>query len=71
MKIAIAGYGAEGESNYRYYNTPDNQLVIVDERQPARAVPVDASLIVGESAFAKLDGYDLVIRTAGLPPRNI
>ena len=28
MKIAIAGYGAEGEANYRYWNTSDNQVVI-------------------------------------------
>jgi UDP-N-acetylmuramoylalanine--D-glutamate ligase len=71
MKIAIAGYGVEGESNYHYWNTPDNQVVIVDERQPSHTVPVDASLIVGEDAFAKLEGYDLVIRTAGLAPRKI
>lgn len=71
MKIAIAGYGAEGESNYHYWNTPDNQVVIVDERDPARLVPMDASIIVGENAFAKLAGYDMVIRTAGLAPRKI
>ena len=71
MKIAIAGYGVEGESNYRYWNTPDNQVVIIDEKEPSHPVPVDASLIVGEDAFAKLDGYDLVVRTAGLAPRKI
>jgi UDP-N-acetylmuramoylalanine--D-glutamate ligase len=71
MKIAIAGYGAEGESNYHYWNTPENQVVIIDEQEPSRPVPVDASLIVGESAFAKLEGYDLVVRTAGLAPRKI
>jgi UDP-N-acetylmuramoylalanine--D-glutamate ligase len=71
MKIAIAGYGSEGESNYRYWNTPGNQVVIIDEQQPARDVPVDASLIVGEAAFARLDGYDMVVRTAGLAPRKI
>ncbi|HEX7483811.1 MAG TPA: UDP-N-acetylmuramoyl-L-alanine--D-glutamate ligase [Candidatus Saccharimonadales bacterium] len=71
MKIAIAGYGVEGESSYRYWNTSDNQVVIVDEHQPSHPVPVDASLIVGEDAFAKLNGYDLVIRTAGLAPHKI
>lgn len=71
MKIAIAGYGAEGESNYRYWNTPDNQVVIIDERQPAREVPVDASVIVGQDAFMRLQGYDLVVRTAGLAPHKI
>lgn len=71
MKIAIAGYGAEGESNYRYWNTPENQVVIVDEHEPSRPVPVDASIIIGEDAFLKLEGYDLVVRTAGLAPRKI
>ncbi|HEV7951871.1 MAG TPA: UDP-N-acetylmuramoyl-L-alanine--D-glutamate ligase [Candidatus Saccharimonadales bacterium] len=71
MKVAIAGYGAEGESNYRYWNTPSNQVVIIDEREPAQPVPVDASIIVGDDAFMKLEGYDLVIRTAGLAPRKI
>ena len=71
MKIAIAGYGVEGEANYRYWNTPENQVVIVDENQPARDVPVDASIIVGDDAFTKLNGYDMVVRTAGLAPRKI
>lgn len=71
MKIAIAGYGAEGESSYRYYNTHENQVVIIDERQPLRPVPVDASIIVGEQAFSRLNGYDMVVRTAGLAPRKI
>ncbi len=71
MKIAIAGYGAEGESNYQYWNTPENQVVIVDEHEPARPVPTDASIIIGDDAFSRLEGYDLVIRTAGLAPRKI
>lgn len=71
MKIAIAGYGLEGEASYRYWNTSDNQLVIVDERQPERDIPLDASLIVGEDAFGRLEGYDVVIRTAGLAPKKI
>lgn len=71
MKIAIAGYGAEGEVNYRYWNTSGNQVVIIDEQQPVCEVPIDASLIVGENVYSKLDGYDLVVRTAGLAPRKI
>lgn len=71
MKIAIAGYGTEGESNYRYWNTPENQVVIIDEQQPSHVPPVDASLIVGEDAYSRLEGYDLVVRTAGLAPRKI
>lgn len=70
MKIAIAGYGLEGKSNYEYFSRGDDQVVIVDEREVANA-PIDASVITGEGAFEKLDGFDLVVRTAGLAPRKI
>jgi UDP-N-acetylmuramoylalanine--D-glutamate ligase len=70
MKIAIAGFGVEGQASYRYYNTPENQVVIVDVKQPTD-VPVDASLIVGEDAYGRLNGYDMVVRSPGLAPRKI
>lgn len=70
MKIAIAGYGAEGKSNYAYFSKQDHQVVIVDER-PLSGTPVDASVITGKDAFSKLNGFDLVVRTAGLAPRKI
>ena len=71
MKIAIAGYGLEGESNYRYFSAdPSNDITIIDERQPI-AVPDGAKTIIGEDAFKNLKGFDLVVRTAGLAPRKI
>jgi UDP-N-acetylmuramoylalanine--D-glutamate ligase len=70
MKIAIAGYGAEGKSNYAYFAGKGDQVVIVDEREIEDA-PIDASVITGEGAFERLEGYDMVVRTAGLAPRKI
>lgn len=72
MKVAIAGFGAEGKANYAYWNTPENQVVIVDEREiPESELPLDASIITGENAFSRLNGFDVVIRTAGLAPQKI
>jgi len=72
MKIAIAGYGLEGESNYRYWSKdPKNQMTIADENRPSREIPDEAFAIIGEDAFDHLKDYDLVIRTAGLAPRKI
>jgi len=72
MKIAIAGYGIEGESNYRYYSAdPNNQITIVDEREPKASVPSGAKLIAHAGVFDDMNGYDLVVRTASLPPRRI
>jgi UDP-N-acetylmuramoylalanine--D-glutamate ligase len=72
MNIVIAGYGQEGEASYRYYSrNPDDHLTIVDQKTPERSLPVDASVIIGEQAFNKLEGFDLIIRTAGLAPHKI
>ena len=70
MKIAIAGYGVEGHENYQYWSQwPENEVTIVDE-QPVDA-PEGALTMIGPDVFSRLQGFDLVIRTAGLPPRKI
>lgn len=70
MKIAIAGYGAEGRSNYEYFKTRGD-VTIVDEREVLENVPRDVSTILGPGAFGKMRGFDLVVRTAGLAPHKI
>ncbi len=73
MKIAIAGYGVEGEANFAYWSKdPSNEIVIVDQKAiPDRPLPQGVATILAPNAFEQLDGFNLVIRTAGLPPRNI
>ena len=72
MKIAIAGYGLEGESNYRYWAADsDNNITIVDQCQPERSIPTGVNTIISQDAFEKLADFDLVVRTAGLAPRKI
>lgn len=71
MNIAIAGYGAEGISNYHYFAAAGHHVTIVDERPVLDNAPVDAPTILGEGAFGRLKGFDMVVRTAGLAPRKI
>ena len=73
MKIAIAGYGLEGEANYNYWrNRPGTDVTIVDEADvPAHPIPEGAKTLLGAGAFGQLDGFDIVVRTAGLAPRKI
>jgi UDP-N-acetylmuramoylalanine--D-glutamate ligase len=74
MKIAIAGYGVEGQSNYVYWaKDPSNELTIVDERAPEAIpnLPEGASVRSGTNVFSQLDDFDMVIRTAGLAPYKI
>lgn len=73
MKIAIAGYGLEGEENYHYWSAdPSNELTIVDESEsPKRPLPEGAHALLGEGVFSRLDDFDLVVRTAGLAPHKL
>ena len=72
MKIAIAGYGLEGESSYRYWSAnPKNEVTIFDENKLKQSEPDNLFAIVGTDVFARMNGYDLVVRTAGLAPLKI
>jgi len=71
MKIAIAGYGIEGKANFNYWNRPDNDITIVDERESLDDLPENVKTLLGPGSFEKLDGFDLVVRTAGLAPHKI
>jgi len=71
MKIAIAGYGVEGQENYEYWSAdPNNEVTIVDERLDA-PYPHGAATMLGPGVFQRLDGFDIVVRTAGLAPYKI
>lgn len=70
MKIAIAGYGLEGKSNYEYFKSLGD-ITIVDERDELDDAPEGAPTILGEGAFTRLDDFDMVVRTAGLAPYKI
>jgi UDP-N-acetylmuramoylalanine--D-glutamate ligase len=70
MKIAIAGYGLEGKSNYQYFSSRGD-VTIVDERDEVDDLPVGVPTILGADAFKKLADFDLVVRTAGLNPNKI
>lgn len=70
MKVAIAGYGIEGRASYDYYVRQGHEVTIVDE-QPLTGAPKGAAVRTGPDSFRHLDGFDLVIRTAGLVPTKI
>lgn len=72
MKVAIAGFGVEGRANHAYFLEQGHDVTIVDERDLELAdLPQGTKAIVGEGAFSQLNGFDLVVRTAGLAPYKI
>lgn len=72
MRVAIAGYGVEGEQNYRYWAGRGDEVIILDEREQLdRAVPPDAQVRLGEGSLDTLDDFDMIVRTAGLSPAKL
>lgn len=71
MKVAIAGFGREGRENFVYWHNRGDAITIVDEREQIDDLPAGVTTILGKDAFRDLNGFDLVVRTAGLAPYKI
>lgn len=72
MKVAIAGYGIEGKVSCRYWHARGCDVTVVDERAvDADDVPEGVHVQTGTHVFEELDGFDVVVRTASLPPSKI
>jgi UDP-N-acetylmuramoylalanine--D-glutamate ligase len=70
MKIAILGYDTEGRASYEYFKTQGHEITICDQN-PAIATPEGVPAVLGKSYLDDLDRFDLLVRTAGLPPSRI
>jgi UDP-N-acetylmuramoylalanine--D-glutamate ligase len=67
MKVAIAGYGLEGKANQKYWQDLGHETVILDERV-LHDTPEGIEVVTGKDVFDYLEPYDMVVRTASLPP---
>lgn len=70
MKIAILGYDVEGHSSFEYFAAQGHELTVCD-RNPELAVPPGVPSVLGDHYLDDLDRFDLLVRTAGLPPQAI
>lgn len=77
MKIAILGYGVEGQAAYEYWRNSDhnsnherNEITICDLNE-ALVVPSGAAAQLGDDYLANLDRFDVIVRSPHLHPRLI
>lgn len=70
MKVALLGYDTEGRVSYDYYKNLGAEITICDQKTDLD-LPDGAATQQGEDYLADLDRFDVLVRTAGMPPHVI
>lgn len=73
MKIAILGYGVEGESVYNYYHAKfsDAEFIVYDNKEePKNSLPSGVKFVGGVQNFKGIEA-DLAIKTPAIPPSQV
>lgn len=65
-KVALLGYGVEGQAAFTYYRAQGADVTICDERTDVVA-PQGAATHLGPDYLRGLDEFDVLVRTAGMP----
>lgn len=66
-KVAIVGYGVEGQSSYRYWQKQGAELTICDGNENVD-LPTGVASRLGKDYLENLDDFDLIVRTPGILP---
>lgn len=70
MKIAILGFGSQGNSAFEYWNTSENEITICDSNIEL-ALPGSVKSHLGNDYLKNLDKFDLIVRSPSIHPRDI
>lgn len=70
MKVALLGFDTEGRASYEYYKNQGAEITICDQKTELDA-PGGVETQLGESYLDDLDRFDVLVRTAGMPPSVI
>ena len=71
MNIAILGYSLEGKSSYEYFAGQGGHTITICDWDTQLQVPAGAESVLGDAYLDNLDRFNLLVRTAGLPPSAI
>lgn len=70
MKVALLGYDVEGKASFEYYQKQGAEITICDQKADLE-LPEGVDAQLGEHYLDNLDRFDVLVRTAGLPPHVI
>lgn len=70
MKIAILGYGKQGQSAASYWQSPDNQITVCDKNESLK-LPASVEAKSGADYLSNLDEFELIVRSPSIHPKEI
>lgn len=70
MKIAILGYGKQGQSAYEYWSNEDNEITICDANVNL-VLPKGVKSRLGDGHLSNLEEFDLIVRSPIIHPNEI
>jgi len=70
MKVAILGFDIDGKASFDYYKSQGAEITICDQKTDVE-VPNGVASQLGDGYLDNLDQFDVLVRTAGMPPRVI
>jgi UDP-N-acetylmuramoylalanine--D-glutamate ligase len=69
QKVAIVGFGIEGQSAYRYFTAQGADITVFHKERPAD-LPAEAR-VVEEAHATEIFGYDVVVRSPAVAPYRL
>jgi UDP-N-acetylmuramoylalanine--D-glutamate ligase len=69
MKIAILGYGKEGQAALDYWHKDGAEITVCDQNEVA--LPEGVAMQTGADYLQNLDAFDIIVRSPGLYPGDI
>jgi UDP-N-acetylmuramoylalanine--D-glutamate ligase len=71
MRIAIVGYAREGQSSYKYFSKDPNNVITICDADTEVVIPEGCEAKLGPNYLDNLEGFDLIVRTAGQRGKEI
>jgi len=71
MKVALLGYGVEGESALRYFRAKSAHITVFDEQDIQHKLPPDIHFKEVKDGQFRVNGFDVVVRGPAIHPDRI
>lgn len=71
MKVAVVGYGLEGQESARYWSKLGNKITVCDQDELKKDDSLHYTWQLGDNYLQNLGSFDVIVRTAGLHPNKI